>query len=294
MEMSMNDQTALATIDYTPVSAESLRQQVNAIQEAMRKVMLPDVHYGIVPGTDKPALLKPGAEKICLMFRLAASLEIKKTDLGGGHREYEVICTLKDASGRQVGQGVGLCSTMESKYRYRGGYTSTGIAVPKDYWKTKDISLIGGKNFAPKKIDGEWIICERGERVEHPDIADTYNTVVKMAKKRAHVDATITTTAASDIFNQDTGEDEPDEPSAAMPTQQPKAASATGYDEAAQAAAGEESQAGSDTVAYEVPYDEKDKWKPLLRNAGHRWNAGAKCWQGGRIIPEMQQFRVHV
>lgn len=39
--------------------------------------------------------------------------------------------------------------------------------------------------------------------VENPDIADTYNTVLKMAKKRAHVDAMITATAASDIFTQD-------------------------------------------------------------------------------------------
>jgi hypothetical protein len=38
---------------------------------------------------------------------------------------------------------------------------------------------------------------------ENPDIADTYNTVLKMAKKRAHVDAMITATAASDIFTQD-------------------------------------------------------------------------------------------
>jgi hypothetical protein len=40
-------------------------------------------------------------------------------------------------------------------------------------------------------------------RSENPDIADLYNTVLKMAKKRAFVDATITATAASDFFTQD-------------------------------------------------------------------------------------------
>ena len=40
-------------------------------------------------------------------------------------------------------------------------------------------------------------------RIENEDIADVYNTVLKMAKKRALVDATLTATAASDIFTQD-------------------------------------------------------------------------------------------
>lgn len=38
---------------------------------------------------------------------------------------------------------------------------------------------------------------------ERSDIADVYNTVLKMAKKRAMVDAVLTVTAASDIFTQD-------------------------------------------------------------------------------------------
>ena len=39
--------------------------------------------------------------------------------------------------------------------------------------------------------------------MENPDLADVYNTVLKIAKKRAHVDASLTATAASDIFTQD-------------------------------------------------------------------------------------------
>ncbi len=40
-------------------------------------------------------------------------------------------------------------------------------------------------------------------RAENPDPADQYNTVLKMAKKRALVDAVLTATAASDCFAQD-------------------------------------------------------------------------------------------
>jgi len=40
-------------------------------------------------------------------------------------------------------------------------------------------------------------------RVQNPDVADTINTVLKMAKKRAHVDAAIALARCSDMFTQD-------------------------------------------------------------------------------------------
>ena len=67
------------------------------------------------------------------------------------------------------------------------------------------MSGISGKTgFSTKKNDsGKWMIVRAGEKVEHDNPADYYNTVLKMAKKRAHVDAVLTATAASDIFTQD-------------------------------------------------------------------------------------------
>lgn len=147
-------------------SVADVRGQVNKIQSLMKDIMQKGQHYGVIPGTgSKPSLLKPGAEKLCFVFRYAAEFTMTREDFPEGHREFVVTCTLKDTTGRTVAQGVGSCSTMEKKYRYR---------------KTRD-----------------------GQREENPDIADTYNTVLKMAKKRAHVDATITACAASDIFTQD-------------------------------------------------------------------------------------------
>jgi hypothetical protein len=43
---------------------------------------------------------------------------------------------------------------------------------------------------------------------ENADIADVYNTVLKIAKKRAHIDATLTCTGAADLFTQDLIDDE--------------------------------------------------------------------------------------
>lgn len=164
--------------------ALEVRQQVNQIQYLMKEVLKPGEHYGTVPGCGKkPTLLQPGAEKISFMFHLVPTYEVKRYDMAGGHREYEVKCTLTSRdTGEVMGEGVGTCSTMESKYRYRS-----------------------------KWVNGSKV------KEENPDIADTWNTVLKIAKKRANVDAVKSTTAASDIFTQDI-EDMPQ----AFQAQQPK------------------------------------------------------------------------
>lgn len=168
--------------------ALEVRQQVNQIQYLMKEVLKPGEHYGTVPGCGrKPTLLQPGAEKISFMFHLVPTYEVKRYDMAGGHREYEVKCTLTSRdTGEVMGEGVGTCSTMESKYRYRS-----------------------------KWVNGSKV------KEENPDIADTWNTVLKIAKKRANVDAVKSTTAASDIFTQDI-EDMPQAYQAPQPKAQPQ------------------------------------------------------------------------
>jgi predicted RNA-binding Zn-ribbon protein involved in translation (DUF1610 family) len=194
------------------MSAEAVKRQVALIQDVMESVMQVGEHYGTIPGCGpKPTLLKPGAEKLSTTFRLAPSYNIRRNDLQNGHREYELICTLTHIiSGQTVGQGVGACSTMESKYRYRKAEQKcpkcgkeTIIKGKKEYgggW------LCYGKKggCGAKFKDGDTAIENQNMgRVEHDNPADYYNTVLKMAKKRAHVDAVLTATAASDLFTQD-------------------------------------------------------------------------------------------
>lgn len=146
----------------------AVRDQVNQIQALMKNALQDGTHYGTVPGCGKkPTLLLPGAEKIALMFGWSYDTVVSQRDLEGGHREYTVTVKLIDRkTGQLMGTGIGLCTTMESKYRYR-----------RDKRTNK--------------------------RFENTDIADVYNTVLKMAKKRALVDAVKSTAAASDIFTQD-------------------------------------------------------------------------------------------
>lgn len=200
----------------TPMQVSDVVQQVKLIQELMRGVMVEGEHYGTIPGCgDKKALLKPGAEKLNLTFRLDPQVEIEEREMENGHRNYiATIIMYAINSGRRLGSGVGSCSTMESKYRWRTGPTEdTGQPVRKEYWdirKTDPIKaqeMLGGKGFVTKKNEGGiWTIQLQGEKLENPDIADVYNTCRKMAKKRALIDAVLTVTAASDIFVQDVDE----------------------------------------------------------------------------------------
>ena len=200
-----------------PMSVEDLVGQVNLIQKVMSAVMRDGEHYGKIPGCgDKPTLLQPGAQKLLVTFRLAPEYAITERQMDKAHREYQVLCTLKTiGSGSFVGQGAGSASTMEGKWRFRiAPKKITDRPVPKEYWEKRQgdpagaQALLGGKGFSIRKDDnGQWMIAEgSSDKVEHDNPADYYNTVLKMACKRALVAATLTVTAASDIFTQDVEE----------------------------------------------------------------------------------------
>ncbi len=212
----MDENKELSVVMEKTLTAGDIRKQVNLIQEVMKDVMQEGQHYGKIPGCgDKPTLLKPGAEKLSMTFRLRPIMDndrdIAIIELSNGHREVRVYCHILNMAGIELATGIGSCSTMESKYRYRGGEKiSTGKPVPTEYWNLKKADkiaeaqkLIGGPGLAPAKINGNWEICKIGEKMENPDIADTYNTVLKMGKKRAYVDGILSATGASDIFTQD-------------------------------------------------------------------------------------------
>lgn len=188
------------------MSLSELKLRANMVGQLKRELMVDKVHFGTIPGCgDKPTLLKNGAELLCMAFRLASGTHADINDLGNGHREYTVTTTLT-SGGELVATGIGSCSTMESKYRYRGSeLENTGKPVPKEYWNKKDPSTLGGKGFTAKKDEnGRWMIFKKGDKkLENPDIADVYNTVLKMASKRSLIDAVLKATGGSCEFTQD-------------------------------------------------------------------------------------------
>ena len=186
----MSSELEITPQNHAPMTAVDIRAQVNRIQEVMRSVMQDGQHYGKIPGAgDKPTLLKAGAEKLIMTFRLAPETEVEPLFLEGGIG-YRVKVKLLTFDGRFVGSGVGECSSLEEKYKWRGAVCDEEFdETPVDQRRIK----------YSKKYDNKVSKIKQVRTNPH----DQANTILKMAKKRALVDATLTTLGASDIFTQD-------------------------------------------------------------------------------------------
>lgn len=104
VQLQANVETALAT--------------AAAISDLIKRGLTKEIDYGIIPGTPKPTLLKPGAEKLLILFNLGlGEPAINTGDLGDGHVEYEIrVPVIHRPSGVIVGYGTGSCNSRESKY----------------------------------------------------------------------------------------------------------------------------------------------------------------------------------
>jgi hypothetical protein len=163
---------------------------VATVQEVMRAVMKENVHFGIIPGTDKPTLLKPGAEVLCMAFRIADSYQIEDLSTADTVR-YRVTCTgTHQTTGIVLGTGMGEASSGEEKYKWRKAYEPEFNETPAHLRRKKS-----GYNKAKKEHYSTFQV-----RTEPADLA---NTILKMANKRAKMAMVLNVTAASDCFSQD-------------------------------------------------------------------------------------------
>jgi hypothetical protein len=110
---------AEAEKQYLPaVPIQQLKSQVVLIQQIMRDVMDEGTHYGVIPGCgNKPTLLKAGAEKLMLTFRLGVDPEVYDLSKGDVIR-YRIRAKIFSLDSLAVvGYGLGECSSAENKYK---------------------------------------------------------------------------------------------------------------------------------------------------------------------------------
>jgi hypothetical protein len=192
----MSGEIAVLNPEARALTAVEVKAHVNLIQQVMQAVMKPKVHFDTIPGTDKPTLLKPGAEVLMSTFRIAVDPRV--TDLSTSDEiRYRVFCIgTHQTSGTVLGTGLGECSSNEEKYKWRRAVCEEEFdQTPEDRRRVKFGRKTGG-HYTVQQV-----------RTEPADVA---NTILKMAKKRGLVDFTLTALAASDIFAQDL-EDMPEE-----------------------------------------------------------------------------------
>jgi hypothetical protein len=144
---------------------------------------------------DKKALTKEGALNLCSVFKvIARSAEPSEKYYPDGHYSARATVELISQNGSVVAVGTGSCSTKESKYAYRWCWESE---VPAHLEKAQ-LPQKSGKT----RSGGTW----KKFRVQNEDLADQYNTVLKMADKRALVAAVCKLPLVSEIFTQDVEE----------------------------------------------------------------------------------------
>jgi len=149
-------QNSVAIIDMVEIQqVQATMNKISQFQQVIQKTLHQGHDFGIIPGTDKPTLLKPGAEKILMMMGLQSEFEIVDStrDFDKGFFQYQVRCKLIRGD-MVITEGLGACNTRERKYLKMDPFTMD-------------------------------------------------NTVLKMAKKRALVDAALLVASLSDVFTQD-------------------------------------------------------------------------------------------
>lgn len=231
----MGEETEIIVRDQENyLSVGQVKEHVERVKQILKEVMVEgtvvdgkitkDGHYSMLPGCGKrKVLLKPGAEKLCLAFNLVPRYSInilpvlESEHTPPGHRDYEVTCELfSRSSAGFVGQGMGSCTTMESKYKSR----NASRICPKCQQETIFKDNKGGGWYCWAKKGGCGAKFNAGDssiesqscgKIPNPDIADVYNTVKKMACKRALVHAVIQCLAVGDIFMQDVEDMKPED-----------------------------------------------------------------------------------
>lgn len=177
----------------TPESIQETVQSIALLQGMVRETLIRDIDYGRIPGTPQDSLWDPGASMIIGSFSCYC-----------GHRR---IINLEDSDGKiavclevpvisrklqqEVGSGVGAASTLETKYKYRW------VANPKE-WGYDEAAVATFKTKKGRENGRETMLY----RIPNPEHSELLNTIIKMASKRAEVDAAEALPGVSSVLRQ--------------------------------------------------------------------------------------------
>jgi hypothetical protein len=163
-----------ASGDIKPDSIKNRLMEINSIQEFVKSLLKPGEDYGTIKYTKngkemetKPFLYKSGAEKIAYALGLRILVDIVDKVIDENEIAYTIKCRLVRNDDVVISEGFGVASTSEYKF-----------------WKQVSESMKAGmpKDVAMRSIS---------------------NTILKMAEKRAVVDAALHIFALSGFFSQD-------------------------------------------------------------------------------------------
>ena len=225
---AMQDETQIAISEYTPqemaVRLADMKQKVDLLQTFFKEIMEEGQDYGVIPGTQKPTLLKPGAEKLCEFYGYSIGIEVdEQSNVETGYYRARVKAILTSRrTGRVIAEGVGEANTMEGRYHWRwvpedevpptldkamlkskpGDKWVFASEIPQDM----DRSKLPKEERVSRRTGKPYTVFNVGTtlyRIPNDDPWTLWNTVLKMGKKRALVDVVLSATRSSGLFTQD-------------------------------------------------------------------------------------------
>lgn len=230
-----------------PVTRDMLRgmqEQRSLLKEFVSSQLVRDVDYGVIPGTVKATLYKPGAEKLRGLFGLNVTMDCTFNKIDDSKNFAMFTYKAKVFRGENlIAECEGSTNSQEQKYKER------------KVWRYDEKQR--------KKVQIK----------EATPVFDVINTLQKMAQKRAFVGAIILATGAGDFFTQDI--DDPEDASTIGtlpkiengPSSIPEVRSVSNQPI-------QNNQAGMITVEAVVDFDQRQ----FAKDAGFRWNAASQKW----------------
>jgi hypothetical protein len=225
----MNDQLtseneltgALTPVDrslFMPaMSIELAVERYNTLVEFVSRVLRRDVDYGVVPGTDKLTLLKPGAEKLTTFFGLSTRFQLIERiedwmgeDYGGEPFFYYMYRCQLFRGDLLIAESDGSCNSREQKYRYREAQRicpeckQAAIIKGREEYGGGYVCFRKKGGCGAKFLTGDPVIeSQQVGRVPNAEIADQVNTIQKMSQKRSLIAVCLLAVNASEFFTQD-------------------------------------------------------------------------------------------
>jgi len=183
--MTIENETAVARrevgvgeaqpLAISPQYIESTVRSLGLLQQMVRDVLVRGRDYGRVLGIPSDFLWDPGASQIIASFNCHVGHRRFLSFVDDGQKIAVVVEVpiVHNASGLEVGSGIGASSTKETKHKYRW------IDNPRE-WGFDDEAI---KSMRTKTQDGRTLY-----RMLNPEHDELLNTIVRMGSKRAEVD----------------------------------------------------------------------------------------------------------
>lgn len=205
--------TEIVSADTKPAMLRPIVKPAEAMQvhtemvTFINQVLKPGVDFGTIPGAgDKLGLFKAGAERIMAGFGLRAEFEVIESEVDN-NLAVPFALTKWVASQNKPSQaiqddmkakGSGRFRKSNNGWQWQEAITEDGTSLGLYRYSIRAILYFGDRRV------GEGVgSCSTMETKYIRTPRDYENTVLKMAKKRALVDAVLTTVGLSDRFTQD-------------------------------------------------------------------------------------------